>query len=183
MAIPGQGSFLDTDRITSALGLMPGMHTADLGCGSGYFTISFARAVGSSGVVYAVDVRQEPLESLRAKAEAAGLANIREVRADLEVLGGTGIPDGSLDVSLLANTLFQSSKREEMVKEAARMLKSGGRLVIIEWRQGAGVPGGPPDDLRVSEDQAKRLAELAGTRSSSAIDAGTYCSGLIFIKP
>jgi ubiquinone/menaquinone biosynthesis C-methylase UbiE len=177
-----EGAFLDTDRITSLLGIAEGMHVADLGCGSGHFTISMARAVGTSGVVSAVDVQTGPLESVQAKAESLGLGNIRPIRADLEVSGGTGIADNSQDAVLLANTLFQSQKKEAMIREAVRMLKSGGRLVVIEWKKGAG-GFGPPDQLRTSEDEMKKEVESQSVRFQRPLDAGRFYYGLVFIKP
>src|SRR2546425_529824 len=100
--------FLDVDRVVGVLGVTPGQKVVDLGCGSGYFVMGLAKAVGPSGVVIAVDVMQEALESVHTRSEAMGLKNVQTVRADLEVLGGTKIPEGSQDLSLLKNILFQS---------------------------------------------------------------------------
>ena len=172
---------MDTQRIVSALGIAPGQHVADLGCGTGYFTIEMAKAVGKDGVVSAVDVMQEPLQSVQSRAEAMGLGNIQAIRADLEVLGGTKIPDNSQDLALLANTMFQSQKKEAMLAEGVRMLKPGGRLVVIEWKKGA-VGFGPPDALRTSEDAMRTLATAAGVRFERSLDAGTFYFGQVYLK-
>lgn len=179
--LPLAGAFLDTQRIVSLLGVAPGQQVADLGCGTGYFTIELAKAVGKDGVVSAVDVMPEPLESVQARAEAMGLQNVRAIRADLEVLGGTKISDNSQDLSLLANTMFQSQKKEAMLAEAVRMLKPGGRLVIIEWKKG--VNGfGPPDALRTDEETMRALATAAGVRFERTIDTGAFYFGQVYIK-
>ena len=179
--LPPPGSFLDPQRLISALGIVQGMHVADLGCGSGFFPSAFARAVGTDGVVTAVDVRQEPLDAVSARAEAAGMKNISVVRADLEVLGGTKIPDDSQDVSFLANVLFQSQKKDAIIKEAARILKPGGHLALIEWKKG--VQGfGPPDELRTAEEDLRALATQAGLRPDRTIDAGSFHVGMLFTK-
>lgn len=181
VTIPGTAGFLDTDRIIALLGIKPGMHVADLGCGTGFFTLSLARAVGKEGVVSAVDIMKEPLESVQARSEAAGLSNIKTIRADLEVLGGTKIAENSQDISLVAGALFQSQKKDAMLKEAVRMLKSGGRLVVIEWKKGlAGL--GPPEELRISEDDMKKFAEAQGVRFDSSPDAGQFHYAQVFIK-
>lgn len=177
----GSAGFLDTDRIAASLGLLAGMHVADLGCGSGFFTISLARAVGASGIVTAVDIRQEPLDEVRAKTGSLGYANVREVRADLEVPGGTALGDNTQDMAVLENVLFQSQKKDAMVQEAVRMVKAGGRLVIIDWKKGAGGLG-PPDTLRTPEDEMRRLAEARGVKFERVLDAGQFSYGLLFIK-
>ncbi len=173
---------MDTSRITSSLGFVAGMHVAELGCGSGFFVIAASRMVGSEGIVTAVDIRQDPLDEVRSKADALGLGNIRTVRADLEVAGATGIPDNSQDFSVLANVLFQSQKKQAIVTEAARVAKPGGRVVIINWKKGAGGLG-PPDELRSGDDELKQLAEHAGLKFERALDTGPYHVGFIFLKP
>jgi ubiquinone/menaquinone biosynthesis C-methylase UbiE len=180
-SIPGEGAFMDESRIAVSLGLAPGMHVADLGCGSGYFTVALARVVGSQGVVTAVDVMMEPLESVQSKAEHAGFVNVRTKRADLEVLGGTGIPDGSQDLALMKNVLFQSEKKGAILAEAARILKPGGRMVIIDWKKGAGGIG-PPDELRTSDEDLRSLAQAAGVAFSRQLDIGRFWIGLLFTK-
>jgi ubiquinone/menaquinone biosynthesis C-methylase UbiE len=157
------------------------MHAADLGCGTGFFTLELARAVGPAGSVAAVDVMQEPLQSVQGLAEAQGLANIRIIRADLEVAGSTGIPDHSQDVSLLKNILFQSQKKDAIIREAMRILKPGGKLVVIDWRKG--VPGlGPPDDLRSSPEELVALVQEQGAKMDREISAGSAHMVLVFKK-
>lgn len=179
--IPEAGAFLDTRRIVSSLGGLAGLHVADLGCGAGFFTIDLARAVGKEGVVSAVDIMEEPLQSVQARAGAAGLENVRTIRADLEVLGGTKIEQGSQDLVLLANVLFQSQKKEAILAEAVRMLRSGGRLLVIDWEKGAG-GFGPPESLRTDTATLQAIVVGAGVRFEQSIDAGAFYYALLFIK-
>ena len=179
--LPPSGAFLDSQRIISSIGVVRGQHAADLGCGSGYITIALARAVGKDGIVSAVDVMQEPLEAVRAKAEAAGLTNVKGIRADLEVLGSTKLSDASQDFSLLTTVLFQSQKKAAIIAEAVRILKPGGRLLIVDWKKG--MRGfGPPDELRASAEELNALATAGGMRFERAIDAGAYYTGALYIK-
>lgn len=179
--IPTEGAFLDTKGIVSLLGVTPGQQVSDLGCGAGYFTISLAQAVGKDGVVSAVDVMVEPLEAVKTRADALGLKNVVAIRADLEVLGGTKIPDNSQDLSLLANTMFQSQKKEAMLAEAVRILKPGGRLVIIEWKKGA-KGFGPPDELRTDEATMQTMVIASGVRFERVIPTGAFYFGQVYIK-
>lgn len=179
--LPLAGAFLDTQRIVSSVGVVQGSHAADLGCGSGYITMALAKAVGKNGIVTAVDIMEEPLESVHTKAEAAGLMNVRVVRANLEVLGGTKIADASQDISAVVNVLFQSQKKEAILAEAVRMLKPRGKLLLVDWKKG--VAGfGPPDSLRTDEATLTSLCVAAGVRLERAIDAGAYYTGLLFTK-
>ena len=180
--LPGPGAFLDTGRIVSSLGFVAGMHIADLGCGSGFFAVATARMVGTNGIVTAVDIRQEPLDEVRAKAESMGLGNVRPVRGDLEVLGGTSIGDNTQDFAILENVLFQSKKKEAMIAEAVRMTKPGGRVVLIDWKKGEG-GFGPPDELRTSEEDLKRMAAEATLKFERVLDVGQLYIGLTFVKP
>jgi ubiquinone/menaquinone biosynthesis C-methylase UbiE len=172
---------LDTERIVSVLGLVPGNHAADLGCGSGYWVVALARIVGKDGVVSAVDIRQDPLDEVRAKADALGLGNVRVIRADLEVPGATGIEHNSQDVVLIVNNLYQSQKKDAIMSEAVRMLKPDGHLVVIEWKKGAG-GFGPPDDMRTSESDLTRIAESAGVRYQRPLETGSSFVGMVFIR-
>src|SRR3989344_6231636 len=81
------GGFLNPDLITNEFGLMPGMSVADFGSGAGYFTIIIAERVGKEGRVYALDIMESALDSVRAKARAVGLENIELIHTNLEVSG------------------------------------------------------------------------------------------------
>lgn len=179
--LPAGSAFLDVQHVISALGSLDGKQVADLGCGTGHVTIALAQAVGEHGVVTAVDIMEEPLQSVQTRAESMNLKNVRTVRADLEVLGGTKIPDNSQDIAVLANTLFQSQKKDAMLAEAVRMLKPGGELLIIDWKKGAN-GFGPPDHLRTDEQVMQGLAAAAGVRFQRTVDAGVFYYGLLFIK-
>ena len=181
--------FINPLAIVSQFGLRPGMKVADFGAGAGYFTVLMAQQVGESGVVTAVDVMEPALESVRVKAAAAGVRNLQTKRADLEVLGSTGLGDFSQDFVLLANILFQSQKQAEIIKEARRVLKVGSDLVIIDWKKEAGVPRpegaggfGPPSVERLDPNTIKALVESSGFSSMRAFAAGDFHFGLVFQK-
>ncbi|RJQ13748.1 class I SAM-dependent methyltransferase [Candidatus Parcubacteria bacterium] len=174
------GAFLRPELVLPQLPLQNGFSVADFGAGSGYFTILMAQRVGPEGKIYAVDVLSEALEAVRSRAKMIGVANIETKRADLEVYGSTGIADGSIDMVLIANVLFQSQKKDEVLKEASRMLKTGGFLVLIDWHK-ENFPyshGGWP----FNEEDAKKFCEKAGMKFDKKIDAGAYHWGLIFKK-
>ncbi len=172
---------MDPGKIMSEFDIQEGMSIADFGCGAGHFTILLGQKVGKDGKVYALDVQESPLESVSARAKAAGLENIETVRANLEVLGSSRLPDNSQDVVLLINILFQSTKKSEIINEATRVLKTGGRVIVIEWKRGAG-GFGPPDELRTEPSAMQALMPSTNFSFQKDIDAGSFHYGMIFQK-
>jgi len=177
----GTGGFLDPESISNEFGIKEGMAIADFGCGAGYFTAILSRKTGKSGRVYALDIQAEALENVSAKARKDDLANLQTIRTNLEILGGSSLSNNSQDIVLLANILFQSNKKKEIIQEAARVLKKGGRAIIIDWKKGAN-GFGPPENLRMTEADARSFAEQTGLIFVREINAGNFHFGTTFIK-
>lgn len=176
----GAGGFLSPDNVIGEFGIKQGMKIADFGCGAGYFTIPIAKSIGENGVVYAFDVLKTALESVRSKAKIEGLLNIETAWANLELLGGSKLRDESLDLVLLANILFQSPKKADIIKEAKRTLKKGGKMVIIEWQKNQLF--GPPEKLIVSKDLVQELAKKQNLKLEKEFSAGRHHWGMVFTK-
>ena len=163
-------------------GLGYGNVVADLGCGpKAYFTFQSARLVGDRGTVYAVDIQKQVLSSVESHAKNQGLDNIRTVWSNLEIAGATKIQEASLDLGILNNVLFQSTDMPEMIKEAVRLIKKDGKLLIIDWKN-IGAPLGPKMELRVNPEKIKELCEIFGLKLEQEFEAGQYHFGLIFKK-
>jgi len=178
----GTGGFLDPESIVNLFGVREGMNIADFGCGAGYFTVSLAEKTGPTGKVYAFDIQENALDNVRAKASAHYLNNIETVRTNLEVAGSSGLPDDSQSIVLLANILFQSSKKQEIIREARRIAVKNGEVIIIDWKNGTG-GFGPPNDLRKDSEEIKKMTEREGLTFERTINAGQFHFGLIFKKP
>ena len=177
----GTGGFLDPDRIVDEFNIREGMHIADFGSGAGHFAILMAERTGPTGMVYAIDVQEDKLDEVRVKADVKNLENIETVRADLEVLGSSGLPDNSQDFVLLTNILFQSNKKPDILKEAIRVLKKDGTMIIIDWKKGTG-GFGPPEDLRTDDSEMASLAQKSNFVLKNKMDAGQFHYGLVFAK-
>lgn len=181
MASNSEIGFINPEAIVEGFGLQAGMKAADFGSGAGHFSLAMAKKVGPSGVITAVDILESTLQVLRAKAAAGGLNNVQTVRADLEVVGGTGLPDQSQQLVLIANVLFQSQKQAEIIREAKRTLDTGGRLAVIEWKKSsAGL--GPPMEIRLDTEQVKTLVASEGFSLIQEINVGAWHFGLMFRK-
>lgn len=174
----GSGGFINQDEIIKKIGIKTGMVISDLGCGAGYFTVPMARMMQNTGKVYAVDVLSAPLEAVKSQAKLYGLLNVKTVRANVEVVGGTKIPSGESDIVILANILFQCKDHDSLFAEAKRILAPGGKIVVIDW-----VPNnaalGPKFENCVSEEMAKREAIENGLRVIKELPAGVTHYGFI----
>ena len=173
---------MNPEKIAGEFSVSEGMSVADFGSGAGYFTIILGQMVGESGKVYALDIQETALDNVRVKTKAVGLKNIEAIRTNLEVVGSSGLPDNSQDMVLLANILFQSDKKSEIILEAKRVLKSSSRLVLIDWRMGTG-GFGPPDERRTDEVAMRNLVTGEGFVFERSFDAGQFHYGMIFVKP
>jgi len=183
----GTGGFINPEKILLQVGLKEGTTLADFGCGHGYFTVPAGKIIGKEGKIYAVDILGESLEAVDSRARLEGVVNILTKRGNLEVLGGSGVKDEAVDVVLLHNVLFQSQKKSDILKEASRVLKPSGTLVVIDWlpvfeATGESAVFGPQGGWRISAQEAKRLVGEEGFSFDRSMDAGEYHYGLIFTK-
>lgn len=174
--------FLNPEEIIKELNLDEGMIVADFGCGAGFYSIPAARRVGSSGRVYALDVRKEMLDVVRSQSRQAHLLNIETVRADLEELHGSNIKDQTVDRVIISNILFQVDKKTELIAEAYRILKSRGLVIVVEWAKGAGISI-PPSTSLISKETTSELFVSSGFMMEKEFSAGDKHYGLIFRKP
>lgn len=181
-ALRGGTALIDPFTILAHLDIHDGDTVADLGCGGGgHFVGPLAKAVGAKGTVYAVDIQKNVLKAVEGKMKQENIVNVITVWSDLERGGIADIPSGSCEVSMLVNILFQNTKHDRIVQEASRMIKSAGRLMVIDWKT-SGSPFGPPSDRRVSAQTVKDIAQRLHLTLVEEFDAGPYHYALIFKK-
>lgn len=174
-------SFMDPQKIVDSFGIDSGNIVADFGSGAGYFTLPLAKAVGAKGKIFAVDVLPSALDVVSKKAGMENLTNIEIVQSDLEKENSTKIMDSSVDFVIISNLLFQLENKANIFREAKRVLKSGGKLIVIDWTGGKIVLG-PPEENRVTADQVQIAALISGFKQVKQWYPDTYHYGFIFIK-
>jgi predicted methyltransferase len=123
----GRDRWQRPDRVIRALGLRPGMVVADLGSGTGYFTLRFARAVGPSGRVFAVDTDRQLLEAIGRRAREARL-NVETVEASED---GSRLP-AAVDLVFLSNVYHHLPAQAPYFADVRSQLAPDGRVAIIE---------------------------------------------------
>ncbi len=173
--------FADPKHILMQSKIGEGMKVADFGIGSGTYTLALAEAVGEHGVVYACDIQKELLSKIKKDTESKGLKNVHVVWGDLEEAGGATLADGLLDVVVLSNVLFQIEKKEILMHEAVRVLRGGGKVLIVDWKDSFGGTG-PHADAVFGVHAARALAEKAGLTFEQDIDAGSHHYGMLLRK-
>jgi len=169
--------FLNPEKVLKQLKLKDNMTAADFGCGSGGWAIPLAKKL-EDGKVYAIDILEEPLSALRAKTKLEKILNVETILADIE--RGVDIFEGSCDLVLITNLLFQVDDKKKVLAEGKRILKKGGKILAVDWKKDALL--GPKGSV-VSPEQIKKIARELGLKSENEFEAGTYHWGLILEKP
>lgn len=175
-------TLFDINKIINKIEVESRQQVAELGCGNfGFFTFPLAKLVGKNGSVYAVDIMKSSLKTISERAKESNLSQIKTIWSNLEVFKGTKLEASSIDTALLVNVLHQSGKRADILREASRMLKAGGKLLIVEWSD-AESPLGPDTNRRLKSESLKKAAIKLGFEIKEEFKAGPYHYGLILIK-
>ena len=173
--------FSDPVKTVEQCSLQPGMEIADLGSGSGHYSIAIARALASTGRVYSIDINKDALTRLKNNAVKEGLFNVEVIWGDIDKLNGTKLKDYSVDFAFFSNILFQLENKETAVDELKRILKPGGKVLVVDWSDSFGGLG-PEAKSVVSKAAAVSLFEKKGFHLDREISAGAHHYGLIYKK-
>lgn len=133
----GRDGWQKPEEVVAALALRPGDHVADLGSGGGYFTFRLAQAVGPAGRVYAIDVDAGLLEDIAGRAREQGYGNVEAMLAKYD---DPMLPESGVDLIFTSNVYHHLEDRVRYFSGAARYLRPGGRVAIVDFRD-AGLAG------------------------------------------
>lgn len=147
----------------------------EFGCGYGTFTIPAAKKI--SGNIYALDIEPDMIRLTNEEANKEGLNNVRAILRDF-VAEGSGFPDRSMDYVMLFNILHMEDP-QELIKEAKRILKIGGKIGIIHWNYDPDTPRGPSMDIRPRPEDCIKWSQDAGFRDIILYDLKPYHYGIV----
>ena len=144
---PGREDRLQIHRVMDSLGIAPGKSVADIGAGSGWFTVRAARRVTGSGAVYAVDINPEAIQYIAQRAKKEQLQNIKTI---LSKPDDPQLPANSIDAVLLLKTYHEVAHPVVLLRNLRSSLKPGAKIGIID-RNGNGENHGVSKDVVVRE--------------------------------
>jgi predicted methyltransferase len=147
------------DQIMDAMAIADASVVADIGAGSGWFTIRIARRVGPQGRVYAEDVQTEMINAITRRVAREGLPNVHAV---LGLKNDPRLPE-KVDAALMVDAYHEIENRVAVLSSLAASLKPQGRIGVIDFKLDGTGPGPEPDE-RVSPDVVVKDAKEAGLR-------------------
>ncbi len=145
--------------VLERLPIKPGAMVADLGAGTGYFTLPLAQKSGKTGVVYAIDIDPAMIQSIKDRAKAAGLTNIKPILVATSEFPALPTP---LDLLFICDTYLFIANRVSYLTQVRNNLKDTGRLAIISFNAAADISGAPPPHMIISKAVTIAEAEKAG---------------------
>ena len=152
---PARDEYQKPHEVLQALDIQPGETIADVGSGSCYFKVRFARHVGDTGRVYAVDVDPEMVRHLNRRLRDAGVRNVCTVLAEPN---DPLLPDASVDRFVVVNTWHHIERPADYLAAMKRALKPGGQVVMIDFHKRE-LPVGPPLAMKIAREDL--LAQMA----------------------
>ena len=148
---------LPSRHILMDFGLRAGQRLADLGCGYGFFALTAAEIVGPGGMVAAVDINAEVLEELNRRALTRGVQATIETHLANDT--NVPLPDGYVEIALIANVLHELNDPLSYLREARRILDDGGQVWVIEWQKKETAMGPPLQDRKSAQEWIALIGE------------------------
>lgn len=175
---PDRAEWQRPDKILDALGVGEASVVADLGAGSGWFTIQLAHRVGPNGLVIAEDIQRPMIQAIKVRVDRMGLKNVTTV---LGTSNDARLPV-PVDAVLIVDTYNEMEQPVALLRNVARSLKPSGRIGIVDFTKDGGGPG-PAMDARVEPDDVIRDAQAAGLVLRSREKFLKYQYMLVFENP
>ncbi|MBI2436419.1 MAG: class I SAM-dependent methyltransferase [Candidatus Magasanikbacteria bacterium] len=182
MSYHSGNNLIDPKLLFEKVQLREGVHIADFGCGrTGHIVFPASKIVGERGIIYAVDILKDVLESIRRRAAIEAMHNIETIWGDLERPGGIVIAEKTLDIAFFINVLFHFNSYDTPFAEASRILKPKGKIVVLDWIKSiSGI--GPQEGGLVNFDQIKSWAMYNNFVVEQDFEVGAYHRCVILFR-
>jgi arsenite methyltransferase len=179
MESPSRAQWQKPDDVVEQLSIKQGDVTADIGAGTGYFTVLMSKATGSNGIVYAVDIDPKMVDYLAKRAAQEGLSNVRSVKG---LKDDPLLPSSSVDLIFMCNTYLFIDQREQYLGRLKEALKHNGRIAVISYKKMESTKVGPPLHRRISRETTIAEFEKSGLTLNAEYFFLPYQYYLIFVK-
>lgn len=176
---PERDSWQLPERLIEFLGVDRGDVVADLGAGTGYFTVRLARAVGDAGQVLAVDIEPALVDHIRERAEKESLPQVVPILGEPD---DPKLPEATVDLVLIVDTWHHINDRIAYLEGLSQALSPGGKIAIVDFREGE-LPVGPPAGHKLSRDAVHEELTEAGWILDSESEDLPYQYVLVFRPP
>jgi ubiquinone/menaquinone biosynthesis C-methylase UbiE len=174
-------SLLHVEKLLGEIGPLEGLCVAEFGPDrNGHLIFPLARVVGGAGHVFAVDLLPAVLQMIDSKRAHEAYVNVSCVRGDFERFEGVAIPNAKLDAIMVVNNLWCLKSIPGLLREAKRLLKRDGRLVLIDWQKEAEHPVAPPMECRMSPAQVEKVFAEEGFAKDHDLTVNQVHWGMVF---
>lgn len=176
---PERDEWQKPDEVIGFLSIEQGQVVADVGAGTGYFTVRLARALGPDGKVYAVDIEPELIDHIAQRAETAGLRQVIPVLGEPD---DPKLPEAGVDLVFICNTWHHIDARLDYLSRLQPVLRPAGRVAVVDFKEGE-LPVGPPPEGKLTRAEILAEFEEAGWTLASETDALPYQYIFVFTPP
>ncbi|MDB5188796.1 MAG: type 11 methyltransferase [Candidatus Nomurabacteria bacterium] len=175
------GMFMDPVKILAACSIQSTNTVADFGAGSG-FVAQAAASLVPQGQVFAIEINKELVTRITRDAVDHRLSNLHVLWGDVEEFEGTKLAAGSVDIVLCFNILFVLEDKADVVKEAFRVLKTGGKIVVVDWTESFGGLGPQPHHIFTQAMAEALLTSVGFKKRTDTLPAGDHHYAILFEK-
>ncbi|MFA6324939.1 MAG: class I SAM-dependent methyltransferase [Candidatus Paceibacterota bacterium] len=171
--------FSDPVKNLKQFGLGENMIVADLGAGTGFYSILAAKMV-PHGKVYAIEIQKDFLGIVKNKIKDANIKNIDCFLGNIEKIGGTLLASDIIDAVIVSNVLSQIENKDKFIEEIKRILKDSGKVLLVDWSDISNINS----NLKkiIPKETAREIFESNGLVFDREINAGAHHYGMIFTR-
>jgi len=170
---------LNPHDVLKEFGVYGAEDVADVGTGYGHFALAAAKRL-DGGRLFAIDVERDMLKRLVDEATRMGIGNLHALCGDAARLSGIPLGDAAVDKAIAASVLFQIHDRDAFVQELKRIVRPGGKVLLVDWKGGHN--DGAHHAHKVGEDATRALFARHGFALERGVETGDLHYGMIFVR-